>query len=182
MVAQPSQTSSSESESHLSAALAHIPPNAPARMLGLLLAGVTDGMPKRLVEEDVLPHTVSRPVDVPEDWRERADARSKSEFGVSDEDLAAADAFESELDEHNAWGLCFFGWSNAAGYGYTDDHDTNTVAVDGWNAYSHFASLPYGAQTAIAVRALMGDTDADRVSAWHFMKHNRSVTWDVDYR
>lgn len=165
----------------LSDALANIPPNAPARTLGLLLSGVTGGTPMRIVAEDALPRTFSRPQSVPADWRDRADARSRA-YGANDEDIAAANAFEKELDEHDAWGLCFFGWSNAAGYGYTDDHDSRVTAVDGWNAYEHFNALPFGAQTVLAVRALMGDADADRVSAWCFMKHERHITWDVDYR
>lgn len=167
--------------SHLAEVLANIPPNAPARDLGLLLEGVTSGTPMRIVAEEDLPHSIAHPDHVPDNWRELADARARS-YGAEDGDIAAADAFETQLNEHDAWGLCFFGWSNAAGYGYTDDHDFRTIAEDGWDSYAHFAELPAGAQTVLAVRALMGDTDADRVSAWHFLKHDRNITWDVDYR
>lgn len=173
--------SASRAQGGLSSVLANIPPNAPARDLGLLLEGVTSGTPMRIVAVEDLPHSVARPAEVPRNWRELADARAKS-YGATDDDLKAADAFERDLNEHDAWGLCFFGWSNAAGYGYTDDHDARTLAEDGWDSYAHFAALPMGAQTAMAVRALMGDTDADRVSAWHFLKHERHITWDVDYR
>ena len=166
---------------HLSDVLANIAPNTPARDLGLLLSGVTSGTPMRIVPESALPHTVAFPESVPEDWRELADDRARR-YGATEDDIQAANRFEHDLDEHRAWGLCFFGWSNAAGYGYTDDHDTHATSEDGWNAYAHFAALPFGAQTVMATRVLMGDTDADRVSAWCFMKHERHITWDVDYR
>lgn len=168
-------------QAHTSDVLKNIPPDAPARTLGLLLSGVTTGEAMRIVAEDQLPHTVAKPTHVPENWRELADKRA-IEYGANCDDIKAADRFERQLSEHDAWGTCFFGYSNAAGYGYTDDHDSRAEAEDGWNAYDHFSALPFGAQTVIAVRALMGDTDADRMSAWHFMKHERSITWDVDFR
>ena len=94
--------------------------------------------------------------------------------GATDEDLAAARAFASQLDRHYAWGIAFHGYCNPAGYGYAFDPSFG-VSADGWDAYHAFQKLSPAAQTVIVLRALEPGCDADRESARYFLKFERGI-------
>lgn len=94
--------------------------------------------------------------------------------GVTNEEFIEADEYARQLDKHQAWGLPFNGYCNAAGYGYVQE-PTLAVAQDGWNSYEAFARLSYGAQTAVVYESLTAAHDVDHESARHFLKHERGI-------
>lgn len=94
--------------------------------------------------------------------------------GATDADIAESETFGLALDKHNAWGLPFNGYCNAAGYGYVWE-PTMGVAQDGWDSHEAFLTLSRGAQTAIVYTSLERGHDIDRESARQFLKHERGI-------
>lgn len=94
--------------------------------------------------------------------------------GATDADIAEAEAFADDLEAHQAWGLPFNGYCNAAGYGYVWE-PTMAVAQDGWDSHEAFLNLSRGAQTAIVYDSLERGHDIDRESARQFLKHERGI-------
>ena len=86
----------------------------------------------------------------------------------------AADAYCAALDRHRAWGLCFNGYANAAGYGYVYE-PSMAVSRDGWDAHAAFLELDRDAQTLVVVRSFQSGHDIDRESGRNWLKHERGI-------
>ncbi|WEV59866.1 hypothetical protein OZX67_04880 [Bifidobacterium sp. ESL0728] len=100
---------------------------------------------------------------------------------VDDASRQAADEYCQLLDKHHAWGLCFNGYANAAGYGYVYE-PTMAVAADGWDAQPQFRKLSRTAQLLVVLKSFQSGHDIDRESGRNFLKNEFGIVINDDFR
>lgn len=100
---------------------------------------------------------------------------------ADDASRQAADEYCRLLDRHHAWGLCFNGYANAAGYGYVYE-PTMAVAADGWDAHAPFCELGKTSQLLVTVKSFRSGHDIDRESGRNFLKNEFGIVINDDFR